>query len=123
MNNIEKYKHLFVSVKDGLPDKNSIVFVYVEREYKNSSSFVCAKYNGEDEEYPWTSESFNEDETVKGTHWLDLDLLTTKKRAEELAESAYAEGIDRSLKLIKVKGARKDSMNFTDFLSQNKDRL
>lgn len=106
MENIEKYKHLFVPLSERLPEiaeENYITILdgelYARETYFNGIRFSQASYE------------------PKVTHWLDWDLLTTKKLAEKLARHAYNEG----------RIGEKESLNASEhgntFLSQNKDRL
>lgn len=116
--NIEKLKELAVPVSERLPEKDGLYLWIIE--YQNRSTSII--YASKNDSIPNSSHSpYNP--FYKRTHWIDFDLLTTKKRAEDLAEDAYAEGMDRALALSKVIGVRKNTVNFETFISKNKVRL
>ncbi len=112
MNNIEEYKHLFVSVEERLPEKNLNVIVISGENLFNAYLNIENKWRYKDVFYD-----------IQVTHWLDLSILTTKERSIELTAKAYAEGIDRALYLSKKWKGDNIPRDFENFINQNKYSL
>jgi hypothetical protein len=95
---ITKLKPLCVPVSEGLPSENGMYTVIVE-------GCVNAYIDY------WDNDKWTVWPTNNVTHWLDLDLLTTKQRAIELAESAWNKGTHQFGNIFKT------------FITQNQNKL
>jgi hypothetical protein len=81
---IEKIKHLFVSVKETLPNKEGDYFCLITNYHKELIPRL--RYFKKD----WIYDFDKIDYFV--THWLDLTKITTKERAGEIAGEAFITG-------------------------------
>ena len=94
--NLEEIKHLFVPVSES-KERNKIYLV-IDVNEKITYSEITKGWDG----------LFYNDTGHQVTHFLDLDLLTTKSKAIELAESVFFEvsdydkrkAIDKGVKLL-----------------------
>ena len=106
---MKEHIHLFTPVSEGLPEKDGWYQV-IEPNYfpKRSVELRFRAFNS-------TWMDFDGDE-FHPTHWLDLSKLTTKLRAEELAESAWIGG-------HKYHEEGRSGQNYYKFMRENINKL
>ncbi len=80
---MDKHLHLFTKVEDGLPPlyENTTVVI-------NNNYMMYAVLDTEEWCIYYADGRLPEDNEHKVTHFLDLDKLTTKERAEKLAKAS-----------------------------------
>ena len=118
---IEKLKQLCVPVSERLPiEKEAVICIYTYDDLDIEKEFKAELYLKDNEWYIQEGEFFDERaEGINVTHWLDINLLTTKKAAIELAKDAFRAGV--------TKGDH-DSyfdapLNIDEFITQNENKL
>lgn len=115
---MEKFLHLFTPVSQGLPENN---------EYYHNNSVIVITRMGEvkclwilHDHHCWEDDNYQGYPIDYVTHWLDLSKLTTKDRAEMLAEKSFGAGSDYN---HYDNGHGEWAPDFNVFIKENKSML
>jgi hypothetical protein len=121
---IEKLKQLCVPVSERLPiEKEAVICIYTYDDLDIEKEFKAELYLKDNEWYIQEGEFFDERaEGINVTHWLDINLLTTKKAAIELASLTWDEVANRRHEDLRSIPPFRNA-NKENFITQNQERL
>jgi len=109
----EKHLSLFQRVEDGLPEKEGN-YIFIAKHIVNGETRLMLE-----KVYVYMAKNYFDMYNRQYYAWLNLDTLTTKKAALELAGDAWKKGEERGMEDC----MNPNTIHFTDFINQNKDRL